>query len=443
MSRRESLVNHCLSTIGVVLLSFFFACASWGLSGPQTAQLLNQRLAATPQRCVGDKPVHHCSGVLLLPTDQTHPRPFWNHGAEAGERGSERFRFLRADLDGAAPPGAVGYVLYDGFSALGLGKPYEVENDGEVVDGELRVRNWPQDSPQQLAVQALYYDIDQPDSLLLAQRGQRDYFDATGDWLPLVRFTAQGGFGFSQKEQLYNGYQVADRLNVRFARTGTTCTGGQAAYFCNGVLLRTTDVGDFHAWNPSPASINGNGVSFHYFRADLHTAIYKPQGFVMREQSYPVPEPLTLRCAFPFDAHTGGQADICTFRPSCASLNIHTPQAWAAAYASKPISSCYFDNSADDFQLSIEVRNANKSVDPYGWNEVILAAWRPNAGRDLPLEAFVFMPNHDGGNGLDGARVFQEDYVLTDQRYIPVLEVHPDATDGRVFTYNPQDQHIP
>ncbi|WP_175650161.1 hypothetical protein [Pseudomonas sp. Marseille-P9899] len=424
------------------LLLCLVSISGWALNGPDTARQLNQRLAATPAQCVGGNPVYACSGVLVLPMSEGHPQPFWHHDAEAEARGTERFQFLRRDGFTGPLPGNVGYILYDRFTAIGQGKAYDVVTDGGGAPGDVMVRNWDKDQPQSLAVQALYYDISQPDSLLRAQRGQREYFDATGDWLPLVRFApgdADALFGFATQEQLYSGYQVADRLNARYARTSPTCADGGAAYRCNGVLLRTTDVGNFHAWDPSPISVKGNGVSFMYFRADLKTVrFYKAQGFVVRELSYPVAQPLSLRCIFPFDAHTGGSVDYCNFRPSCASRGITSVAAWDAAYVSAPHTSCFFDNSAGEYQLALDIRNQSGAPSPYHWSELIIAAWPSNVGEQLPLEAFVY----SAGAGLSGAKGFQLDYLNTHRRYLPVLEVVPDAADGRPFVFKPEDQSI-
>ncbi|MDU9393501.1 hypothetical protein [Pseudomonas sp. zfem002] len=424
-----------------LLLLCLTAAQGWALSGPETAQQLNQRWAATPAQCIGGKPPYACSGVLALPMAADHPRPFWHHTSEAQARGSERFLLLRSDADPALSPGKVGYLLQDLFSATGQGKAYEVVDDGSAGPGEVLVRNWAPEQPGRVAIQALYYDPADPDALFRAQRGQLEYFNATGDWLPLIRLAAGPAltFGFALQEQLYHGYQVADRLNQRYARTATTCADGAGAYRCNGVLGRTTDVGAFHAWDPSPASIKGNGVSFMYFRADIKTGLYKAQGFVFRELDHPADYPLTLRCIFPYDGWTGGAADYCNFRPSCASLNITTVAAWKARYLNSPYQSCFFDASSGEFQLALDVRNQSGAQDQYAWSELIIAAWPTGIGRRLALEAFM---HGSTAPGEAGARRFQQDYYQTDRRYIPIMAVRANAADGKVFNYLPEQQHI-
>ncbi len=435
-------MGRCYPRIVIALLLGLLVVPCWALTGPETARQLNQRLAATPTQCVGGKPPYACSGVLVLAMDDDHPQPFWHHSAEAQARGTERFVLLRQDDDPLLLPGKVGYILQDLFSAISQGKPYEVVAEGGTGPGDVMVRNWLESEPRKVAIQALYYSASDADALFRAQRGQLDYFNAVGDWLPLVRIAQdadQPEFGFAQQEQLYNGYQVADRLNVRYARTASTCAGGGPAYDCNGVLARTTDVGSFHAWDPSPGSVKGNGVSFMYFRADINTGLYKPQGFVMRELAYPVGHPMRLRCIFPYDGWTANAPDYCDFRPSCASQNITTVEAWKARYFSSPYQSCYFGTSANEFQLAFDVRRLSGASDQYRWSELILAAWPQGIGKDLGIEAFI---HGTSPAGIVGAKRFQQDYYQTDRRYVPVMEVQVSAPGGKVFYFKPEQQHV-
>jgi hypothetical protein len=195
----------------------------------------------------------------------------------------------------------------------------------------VQVRNWDELAPAKLALQALFYDVTQTGSLLGAQKDQRDYFKATGEWLPILRMDlgqpADRVFGFNLQDQLYIGYDVVARLNARSVDTRTTCQGNSAAFHCSGVLVRSTNVSTaYHSWDPSDSSINGNGVSFTYIADGTRiTRTYKPQGFIVRESFAPSGKPLTVRCLYPFDAGTSGSADICrTHGGQCEELGITT-----------------------------------------------------------------------------------------------------------------------
>lgn len=312
----------------------------------------------------------------------------------------------------------------------------------------LQIKNWDAQAPKQLPLQGLFYDATRTGSLLGAQKDQRDYFIATGDWLPILRMdlsqAPDGVFGFNQQDQLYIGYEVASRLNARSVDTAPQCHGNTASFYCNGVLIRATDVSTaFHSWNPSPGSVKGNGVSFTFIRADaLITSVYKPQGFIVRESFAPTGKPLTVRCLYPFDAATGGSADICrTHGGQCDELGITTREGWVQRYATIPMKSCAFNATPEQFQLATTVRaDANA---PLGWNELIMAAWTEDNPEKLPLEAITInAPSHVAGDGLAGARFIQRDYFQVTGRFVPIVRVHLNATPGSIFIYNPQDQTV-
>lgn len=430
-----------LRFLGVTLFCLY-SLQGWALSGPETAQQLNQRLAATPVQCVGGKPPYACSGVLVRPMAEDHPQPFWHHAGEAREAGAERFYFMRRDRISATLPNPVGYILMDRFSAVGQGKPYEVSDPDSAATGEIMVRNWAEDAPGKLAVQALYYDMTEPASLLRAQRGQRDYFEATGTWLPLLRFGNQGVFGFNQQDQLYNGYQVAARLNARFADTAMTCRDGRAAYYCNGVILRTVGPGDFHAWNPSPNSIRIGGVSFSYYRRDLGSAMMVyPRGYVVRELSVPAVTPFEPLCFYPVDGATGNAPDggICTLRSTCQALGVTTLADWLARYQAEPRSGCALTTSATDLQFTHDIRQQAFPMDAF--TELVMRTWPQNIGKALPIEAVVYsLESLHGGDGLTDARHTQRDYLEQTGRYLPLLKTDFGSTDGQPFSFDPAEQ---
>jgi len=463
------------------------------ITGPEVARLLNFQYRDQASACAAQFASFQCSGVLIKPLPADHPQAFWEHGATAIALGAESLAYLRADVGIRATGQPSGFVLASGFTAISLGKPYEVlcsyplafpltadrpaagcgtsqasRQDPDpascaaagVVDaagwwahfagqgsdpqrqcsfsardasaflaslqahaqGEatqlnlVQVRNWQAGAPGALAVQALYYDADldqhdpaaAPLALAAAQRDQRDYHAATGEWLPILRLRLGDThpFGFDLTDQLYVGYQVAARLEARYLDTAATCRDHSAAYRCNGVLLRSAEATtSFHAWDPSPNSIRYNGVSFSYVRADVGTlnlVFNRPHGFLFRELAAPVAHPVELRCAYPFDAGTAAApTDACTLHQRCEDLQVDSVQAWSARYANNFHASCAFAPGAETFQLSIQVREA-KPNNRNEWNEIMIATWPQGIPAQLPLEAFFFQK---GSNGLAGGAV--------------------------------------
>ncbi|UVJ45912.1 hypothetical protein NVV94_10395 [Pseudomonas sp. LS1212] len=424
----------------VVLLALvLIAGTAQAVTGPETAQLLNRRYNIVAATCAVNNPPYFCNGVLARPVPADHGREFWRHGPEAIGLGAERFAYLRADGITSTLGHKSGYVFADRFTAISQGKDYDVQgDDGASRPDELLVRNWDEQLPARLPLQALFYDVTQVGSLLSAQRDQRDYYRATGEWLPVLRMDLNDGqrnvFGFNQKDQLYVGYQLASRLNARYSDTASTCRDGRAAFYCNGVLIRGAAASPgFHAWNPSPNSVGRNGVSFSYVRADVGTVqLAGVQGFIFTESFAPVSYPATLRCAYPANAGTSGIPNSC--RGFCDAENITTVAAWRARYASSPGSSCAFSPGAAQYQLNIDVRAHGGS-----WNEIILAAWPQNIPTQIPLEAFFYTA---GSAALSGAQYIQRDYYQQTGRYLPIVRVTLTAPAGQVFAYDPQDQNI-
>jgi len=308
---------------------------------------------------------------------------------------------------------------------------------------KLMVRNWDERAPTQVPVQALFYDVNQSGGLRLAQHNQRDYYSATDQWLPILRLNLAGAdgavFGFDLQDQLYVGYEVAQRLNARYFDTSMTCPGGQASFYCNGVVMRGTDATTaYKSWDPSPISQDNKGVSTSYIRVDAH--VLKPvwrQGFLFKEWAAPAAYPLTMGCAYPVDAGTSNLAEACSSQGICAQMGIDSVDAWMARYAAYPYSTCSFSTTPEQIQLTIDIRV--RMMDP-DWNEFMVRPWTPGIPEKLPIDAIFYGEALWPGNGPVGSRYLQDDYFKVTGRFLPIVEVRLDASDGQVFRFAPDDQ---
>ncbi|WP_110972480.1 hypothetical protein [Pseudomonas huaxiensis] len=393
----------------------------------------------------------------VLPSD---PQPFWTHGPDAVARGAERFDYLRRDIP---IPGLVqgnGYLFADRFTAISQEKDYQlIGNDGMDRPAELLVRNWAATAPAQLPILALYHRRT-AEGLRAALRDQNTYFKATGNWLPVLRMATaadQGqSFGFDASEQLYSGYQVADRLNRRYADAASTCYDGRSAIHCNGVFIRGTGAGPtFHAWNPSPNSVGRDGVSFAWVRADNGVQVVASPGLIFHELDKPSTHSVRFRCAYPANAGTSVIPNSC--RASCTSQNISTVASWQAIYSSNPGASCTFGDTPAEIQLNTDVRKGQAWA--AGHTELIIGAWPQNIPNELPIEAFFYVQStsllsegrhpmegssdgftYVGSAGLTGAQYIQNDYFKVTGRFMPIVRVDLTAPLGSRFLYYPQDQ---
>ncbi|HCN47254.1 MAG TPA: hypothetical protein DIT18_17655 [Pseudomonas sp.] len=407
------------------------------LNGPQMAEQLNQAYDSTPAQCVGNHAAYYCSGVMFKQVLPGDPLPFWSHGPDAIARGAERFDYLRRDVLPNGPQMDNGYVFADRFTAIGQNKDYQLQgDDGMSRPPELLVRNWGATPPTALPVQALVHRRTVA-GLKAALRDQRTWFEATGEWLPVLRLASDGGsgqrFGFDKREQMYNGYQVASRLNARFDDTASTCRDGKSALHCNGVIIRATGYGDFKSWNPSDNSNSRDGVSFSVVRKDIGTLnVVGTEGLIFHELGRPMGHQVRFRCLYPANAGTSGIPNSC--RATCASENITTVAAWRSKYGSSPGQSCTFMDTPAEVQLNTDVRQGQTWATAH--NELIIGAWPPDIPTQLPIEAFFYQAD----SGLVGARYIQNDFLQVTGIFVPIMKVQLGAASGSKFVFRLEDQ---
>lgn len=437
-----------------IILQAWVGCLLWlllspahALSGVQTALQLNARFNATPAQCVGRSPEFACSGVLAGPVTQSDGQRFWR--ADDSASTTRRLLFLRKDRADLPLAGGAGFLVFDRLTATGLGKSYQAAVSA-TLPSEVVVTSWNDQAPGALPVQAVYYDTRAPRSLLLAQRSQRDYFQATGLWLPVVRLQVgepEGRvFGFAQEDQLNEGYRVSQRLNGRYRDSTMQCRRGRTPFDCSGVFIRTVGVGAFDFWNPSPQSNAIQYVSFSYLRRDTAVSLaVSPQGYVVRELAAPAVSPLEVGCSYPVDAGThgaqSGNKNACTFSGVCSQMGIDSVTAWSNRYRGVLWTSCAMGTDAKALALMNDIRRQVPGV--VGWNEVMFKVWPQNLGSTLPIEAvFYSTTTFFTGDGRPGSRAFQRQYLDKTNRQLPLLKLNAQAPDGQVFSYDPQDQNL-
>jgi len=312
---------------------------------------------------------------------------------------------------------------------------------------QMHMAAWDEAHPETIAIEALYYHVgDEMPLLPEAQARQLAYYQATGIWLPLLRYQpgADTPFGYDETDQIYYGDTVVARINARYFDT-TDCPNNMAAYMCNGVVVRVTGYKPtFHSWNPSPTAIAHNGVSVSYLRSDLRTNIAWGEGvgLVHREFSAPAAHPLEMRCMYPTDGYTNNRPDKCgayNGRPTsapCADLGITTLDAWRANYKITGFQyQCSLGVDKAAFELSMQARTTfNPMARAEEWNEAILAIWDQNIPSQLPLEAIF----HTAGQLAD-AQYIQKDYFQQTRRFLPIVQVNTKSELPFVYVLGDQN----
>lgn len=263
-------------------------------------------------------------------------------------------------------------------------------------------------------------------------------------------------------ETIEQGRLVAEALNRRYNDTRNDCNG-KAAYFCNGVFMRTTGANTrYHAWDPSPTSISLGGISFSYLRKD--TGIRKfvnneTQGLILKNNAASAQDgqlDVRLLCSYPTNAGTssrftekgcGPQPSYPTDSGACARQTppVDSIDRWKTHYSSVDSSSrgrhqCSFAADTASFALSLAVRDhfpAPGSERPLH-NEVVLETWPTGTTTALPLEAVFYLTQQTREVGLAGAQFIQRDYFDVTGHVIPLIQVNLNETSPYSFNISEQ-----
>ncbi|AJP57766.1 hypothetical protein UC34_13815 [Pandoraea vervacti] len=108
-------------------LAFAALCAhAQALPGPDVAQLVNQRYASRVQRCGVDRPIWTCSGLIVRALSGGASQQFAALTPDETQTQSVNLAFVRGDLRTSSLGATAGFILADGLTAAGWGKPYEV-----------------------------------------------------------------------------------------------------------------------------------------------------------------------------------------------------------------------------------------------------------------------------------------------------------------------------
>lgn len=228
---------------------------------------------------------------------------------------------------------------------------------------------------------------------------------------------------------------VVDVLNTRYADTAMSCEDGEAAYFCNGVVVRTTST-----VLPTPLQISRDGASFSYLRADLGIDTLWPAasaGMILQPWAEQA-SPMRLRCAFPSDAATNTRPDSCDRSTDeaeagnpegssapCLEQGIDSGAAWSRHFDSLEWKNgnCAFGTDVDGFAASLEMRELLPADDYLDrmWNEVVVGSWTAESTPELPIEAFFFIEGKPGG--LEAAESLQDEFAALSGRIVPIVGI--------------------
>jgi len=252
------------------------------------------------------------------------------------------------------------------------------------------------------------------------------------------------------------GQQIANELNARYKDTRMSCPDNKPAYYCNGVIIRSTENGNYDPWNPSPAAVSLGGVSFSYMRNDANvTSLYHQSGFTFLPQEQAIAQGKTIDylCIYAYDAGTlvgvrGAQG--CGLKPrsaanldasTCAGVGVRTVAQWYA-YTKTLLNRDYQCSlstaDAAQFAVSFQVR-ANRPPNMEAlWNEMMARTWGQDIPRSLPLESFFYVTT----TGKNEAKTYQTKYKTRTGNWLPVIKLDLTKLNGTPFSYSATDQAV-
>ncbi len=285
---------------------------------------------------------------------------------------------------------------------------------------------------------------------------------------------------------LSDGPGISALINKNYNEDTTSCTEygtGKARgyYFCTGVLLRTTDNGNFNPWESSPTALQLRATSYAWIRHDLNTSsLYKGAGFILLSPADILAEAVpgldflrrgglgatAVQCVYPFDAWTTrtmdrgrfgcdeegtglGSTDPYNSYGSCDNkLGFTTAQQWNTHFQS--VGQTYHRQCSWNADNAQGWRNMIASHNSFPgrvyWNEVMLFNWGPTAeaGATAANEMMrrwtvAYFYDQAVAGSLATAKVFQQKMAATGKR-VPILRLNFTAAAASRFEFRAADQ---
>lgn len=333
-----------------------------------------------------------------------------------------------------------------------------------VYANEVLIKNWETNAPEQLPIEAFFYNTSKPAGLENAQAIKYAYLMKTGISLPIVRLDFSTGakrFTLITADQ-DNGPRVARQLAERYADIRNNCgDDSQPAFRCSGLILRATgSSAGYDPWNSSDTAIRVGGVSFSFLRADYNMQRLAGQldhGFLLMPESRTPPGKYTMEvmCFFPVDGTSnhrdqfgcGANTRYPNDSRPCALQGITTGELWRDHFNEKPTTydwRCGFDvRGATAGNAFYEGMRGGRLVLPYSFdipNDLKIRIWPDNIPATLPIEAFFYTQ----AAGLVIAKKDQQRFFDLTGIVLPIIAVQLSSTSSgtATFAYSLADQSV-
>jgi hypothetical protein len=288
----------------------------------------------------------------------------------------------------------------------------------------------------------------------------------------------------SVQTALSDGPGIAALINKNYNEDTTSCTEygsgiARGYYFCTGVLMRTTDNGNFNPWESSATALQLRATSYSWIRHDLATrGFFKRAGFIVLNPADILANAVpgldylwyadatktpAVDCVYPFDAWTTRTMDRgrggCNFEGtgiswplperfgSCdTGLGYTTSQQWNSHFRSGGEVNYRQCSWSSDNQQGW--RNAIASHREFPaesqWNEVMVANWGGTGSVAAAAEftrkwVVAFFYDYAKPGSLSDAKAFQQKMANTGKR-VPILRIDFNAAASQRFQFLAGDQ---
>lgn len=258
------------------------------------------------------------------------------------------------------------------------------------------------------------------------------------------------------------GYEVAKSIQDRYDSNLKTCSSGAPLYECSGVMVRGVSVPDNHeydVWNPSPGSVERNGISFSFLRNDIaRWLVGNDGGFIFFPSESKPAHSIEIMplCYFPIDGVTfnrsgmggcGSNPQYQESSPPCQEHGVLTASQWIQnspngiqqldrqcgfdlyQYSPSEVASAFYEG----------ILSSSLSDKPIN-NEIVVAAWPIDIPSQLPIEAFFYV---EGRTDKVKIKFVQSDFYLHTGIVIPIIKLteqkHGNNYDY-TFSFDESDQ---
>ncbi|MNJ31436.1 hypothetical protein [Pseudomonas alkylphenolica] len=255
------------------------------------------------------------------------------------------------------------------------------------------------------------------------------------------------------------GESMQENVTKWFNDNSVNCgTTARPAFLCGGLMVRATQsYQSFLPWEPSPGSVERQGVSFSWYRADtpVRGLFNSGNGFLF----YPVLETppgknsdIQVKCVFPRDGATDQRMPACGMNPKypaskpCNEQGINTAEQWIKHYDDLDAKGtiCGWNvsegqpNSAGRFNESIHARK--KLPESELWNELILQPWDSASNANLPIAAFFYTRSNADAEAR--AKDDQRRYYETFNQLIPLVSIAFGGNNRLEVRYEAHNQGV-